>query len=100
MDRLIVVLSATIGDIIYYGNRKTGEINDFKINNISITKKNNDLIYEYYDMNGNYICNEKDLTRFKENNRKYIKIFKKVLDKTLRLLYNIQVLKIKKKTRR
>ncbi len=65
MERLIVELSATIGDTIYYGNRKTGEINDFKINNISITRKNNDLIYEYYDMNGNYICNERDLTRIK-----------------------------------
>lgn len=42
----------------------------------------------------------KDFKSFKENNRKYIKIFKKMLDKTPRLLYNIQVLKIKKKTRR
>lgn len=41
----------------------------------------------------------KELKRFKENNQKFIKIFKKVLDKTARLLYNIQVLKIKKKNK-
>lgn len=41
----------------------------------------------------------KELKRFKENSQKFIKIFKKVLDKTARLLYNIQVLKIKKKNK-
>ncbi len=41
----------------------------------------------------------KELKRFKENSQKFIKIFKKVLDKRARLLYNIQVLKIKKKNK-
>ncbi len=65
--KIIIGLSAALGDIIYYGNRKTGEVDEFIVDYIYIKQLdkyyNDELTYEYYDKDDAYICSEEDLQR-------------------------------------
>ena len=63
MIKAIIGLSAEPKDIVYWGNRNTGEIGEFIVQNIIVKNTNETLAYEYYDKDGAYICNEEDLRR-------------------------------------
>lgn len=63
MTKLVIGLSAITGDIIYYGNRNTGEVDEFVVDSIRVKQIKNELTYEYYDKDDAYICSEEDLQR-------------------------------------
>lgn len=63
MIKLVIGLSAITGDIIYYGNRNTGEVDEFIVDSIRVKQIKNELSYEYYDKDDAYICSEEDLQR-------------------------------------
>lgn len=63
MIKAMIGLSAEPKDIIYWGNRNTGETEEFIVQSIIIKDTNETLSYEYYDKEGVYICNEEDLRR-------------------------------------
>ena len=64
MPKLVIGLSAITGDTIYYGNRNTGEVDEFIVDSIRVRYvKDKLLTYEYYDKNDAYICSEEDLQR-------------------------------------
>ncbi len=63
MTKLVIGLSAITGDIIYYGNRNTGEVDEFIVDSIRVKQVKNELTYEYYDKDDAYICSEEDLQR-------------------------------------
>ena len=61
--KIIIGLSVVPGDTIYYGNRKTGEVDEFIVDSIRVKQVKNELTYEYYDKEDAYICSEEDLRR-------------------------------------
>lgn len=63
MPKLVIGLSAITGDTIYWGNRNTGEVDEFIVDSIRVKQIKNDLTYEYYDKDDAYICSEEDLQR-------------------------------------
>lgn len=64
MPKLVIGLSAITEDTIYWGNRNTGEVDEFIVDSIRVRYvKDKLLAYEYYDKNNNYICSEEDLQR-------------------------------------
>lgn len=64
MPKLVIGLSVITGDTIYWGNRNTGEVDEFIVDSIRVRYiKDNLLTYEYYDKNDAYICSEEDLQR-------------------------------------
>lgn len=65
MTKLVIGLSAITGDTIYYGNRNTGEVDEFIVDSIRIKQIKNELSYEYYDKDDAYICSEEDLQKNK-----------------------------------
>ena len=65
MIKLVIRLNAITGDTIYWGNRNTGEVDEFVVDSIRIKQIKNELSYEYYDKDDAYICSEEDLQRGK-----------------------------------
>lgn len=63
MPKLVIGLSVITGDTIYWGNRNTGEVDEFIVDSIRVKQVKNELIYEYYDKDDAYICSEEDLQR-------------------------------------
>lgn len=63
MPKLVIGLSVITGDTIYWGNRNTGEVDEFIVDSIRVKQIKNDLTYEYYDKDDAYICSEEDLQR-------------------------------------
>ncbi len=64
MPKLVIGLSAITGDTIYWGNRNTGEVDEFIVDSIRVRYvKDVFLTYEYYDKDDAYICSEEDLQR-------------------------------------
>lgn len=63
MPKLVIGLSVITGGTIYWGNRNTGEVDEFIVDSIRVKQIKNDLTYEYYDKDDAYICSEEDLQR-------------------------------------
>ena len=63
MPKLVIGLSVITGDTIYWGNRNTGEVDEFIVDSIRVKQIKNNLTYEYYDKDDAYICSEEDLQR-------------------------------------
>lgn len=63
MPKLVIGLSVITGDTVYWGNRNTGEVDEFIVDSIRVKQIKNNLTYEYYDKDDAYICSEEDLQR-------------------------------------
>lgn len=62
MIKKIIGLSATVGDIIYWGNRKTKDVTENVIRTIRISG-DTPHDYDYFTQDNELICSEKDFER-------------------------------------